>query len=171
MHNLEVLIVDDNGYMHEILRVVLRAFGITNVTSSFDPVAGLELAQSKHFDLIILDVRMPVVDGGEFLQFLRGNTDKVNSRCPVIIVSAYSEKSKVRELRDLGANSFVRKPFTARDLFQHIQMVLRDNYAFIEAGEFKGPDRRRPKRAAQYKGDERREDGDNGEAPDAAESA
>ena len=77
------------------------------------------------------------------------------SRIPIIIISAFSEVERVIAARDSGANDFLAKPLSPRAILEHLTMVLRHPYEFIDAERYTGPDRRRA-RPDGYDGEDRR---------------
>jgi CheY-like chemotaxis protein len=77
------------------------------------------------------------------------------SRIPIIIISAFSEVERVIAARDAGANDFLAKPLSPRAILEHLTMVLRHPYEFIDAERYVGPDRRR-RSPDDYDGDDRR---------------
>jgi CheY-like chemotaxis protein len=156
----EILIVDDNVHMLRIINTVLRAFGADRVIEATDPAAGFEIFRDRTIDLIIVDYRMDVLDGFEFVRLVRTADDSPNKRVPIVMVTAYSERSKVKSAVEAGVNTFVRKPFTARDLYQHIVFALNDKRDFLEISQFAGPDRRRERGDPNaHRGPDRRSNG------------
>jgi two-component system KDP operon response regulator KdpE len=114
-----ILVVDDEAQIRRTLRLVLRANGF-GVAEADTGQAALEALASRPFDLLILDLVLPDIDGVEVCQSLRRW-----SRLPVIVLSAYGEEEmKIRALR-AGADDFVSKPFSAAELLARIGSALR----------------------------------------------
>lgn len=153
----QVLIVDDNVHMLRILHAVLRAYGCSQIVEATDPAGAFEIFRARTIDLVLTDYRMAVLDGFEFVRLIRTAKDIPNPHVPIVMVTAYSERSRVKQAVDAGVNTFVRKPFTAKDLFLHIAFALNDQRDFVERNNFVGPSRRTGRTPnPPYKGAERR---------------
>ncbi len=119
MSGERVLVVDDEPQIRRALRVVLRANGYA-VTEVASGEAALDAAATHVFDLMILDLMLPDVEGVEVCRRLREW-----SRLPVIVLSAHDEEDvKVRAL-DEGADDYVSKPFSAPELLARMRSAVR----------------------------------------------
>ncbi|HPB31721.1 MAG TPA: response regulator [Candidatus Sumerlaeota bacterium] len=116
-----ILAIDDENDVLLIIKTALSGEGYNIVTASngFD---GLAMAQDIHPDLILLDLRMPEMDGMEVLQQLR-DTEKTRE-IPVIILTGISEKTKIRQALDRGITYYIVKPFECQDLISKIAMAF-----------------------------------------------
>ncbi|WP_291844036.1 response regulator [Maricaulis sp.] len=154
---VRILIVDDNGYMLTILRTILHGFGIKQIFESKDPADAFDLVRSDSVDIIITDYQMEILDGLDFVRLVRTADDSPNPLVPIIMLSAYSEKSKVMAARDAGVTEFCCKPVTAKEMFSKIASVINEPRPFIRNKNYFGPDRRRANAGGPaYKGAERR---------------
>jgi len=114
-----VLVVDDNVKTAELVKLYLDRDGY-RVTLSHDGLEGLRLAQELHPDLIVLDLMLPGMDGLEILRRLRDKSD-----VPVILLTARTtDEDKLTGL-GLGADDYVTKPFSPRELAARVRTVLR----------------------------------------------
>ncbi|WP_323762914.1 response regulator [Maricaulis sp.] len=154
---VRILIVDDNGYMLTILRTILHGFGIKQIFESKDPADAFDMVRSDAVDIIITDYQMEILDGLDFVRLVRTADDSPNPLVPIIMLSAYSEKSKVMSARDAGVTEFCCKPVTAKEMFAKIASVINEPRPFIRNKSYFGPDRRRADPdSGSYKGTERR---------------
>ncbi|MHA6288295.1 response regulator [Maricaulis sp. CAU 1757] len=157
LSRVKLLIVDDNGYMLTILRTILHGFGIKQIFESKDPADAFDMVRSDAVDIIITDFQMDILDGLDFVRLVRTADDSPNPLVPIIMLSAYSEKSKVMQARDAGVTEFCCKPITAKEMFAKIAAVINEPRPFIRNKSYFGPDRRRADpETATYKGPERR---------------
>ncbi len=115
-----VLIVDDDSTVRDVVsRYLLRdGFEVHAVADS--EAATRILARAAHIDLVILDIMLPSVDGLSFLRELRGTSD-----VPVILLTArIGEADRIVGL-DIGADDYVLKPFSPRELTARVRSLLR----------------------------------------------
>lgn len=152
---LSFLIVDDNHHMITILREVLRGFGAEHIHEARDAADAFEIFSSVPVDIAIVDYLMEPLDGLDFTRLIRNAADSINVELPIILLTAYTERHRVKEARDAGATDVVRKPVAAKMLYQRIQTILKSKRAFITDKRYVGPDRRRKNDPA-YFGPERR---------------
>jgi len=114
-----VLVVDDESRMVEFIAMNLELEGFRAVRAANGSEA-LEKASKEHPDLVLLDIMMPEMDGFETLQGLRET-----SSVPVIFLTAKSEEVDRIKGLDLGADDYITKPFSPRELVSRIRAVLR----------------------------------------------
>jgi two-component system, OmpR family, alkaline phosphatase synthesis response regulator PhoP len=121
----KILIVDDEKDIVKLLDYNLKKEGFRTVLS-YDGRDALALAQKEHPNLIILDLMLPEVDGLEVCKNLKKND--LLSNIPVIMLTAKSlETDKIIGL-ELGADDYITKPFSPRELLARIKAVLRRSY-------------------------------------------
>jgi two-component system response regulator AtoC len=101
-----VLVVDDEKNLREGLAELVASEGFA-VSQAANGQAALELLRQDEYDVVFLDVRMPVIDGLEVLQTIQ---EEKLSTGPIIVISAFSESSKVIEAMRLGAYDYITKP-------------------------------------------------------------
>ncbi|MGQ0533998.1 MAG: response regulator [Caulobacteraceae bacterium] len=141
--DIHVLVVDDNKQMRFLVRCLLRAGGITKVSEAETGRGAFETMRARPVDLIIVDWKMAPVDGIAFTKMARRNQESPNPYIPILMLTAHTETSRVTAARDAGVSGFVKKPISARLLFDRISSVLTDMRLFVRSPEFVGPDRRR----------------------------
>lgn len=142
---LRVLVVDDNTHMASILRTVLNSFGIRHVDEVRGAVEALELIRTRSYDFVLLDYNMPILDGIEFTRLVRSGRDHGQQMVPIIMITGFTERSRVVAARDAGVTEMCVKPVTARDLWNRIAEVINAPRPFVRSRNFQGPDRRRHK--------------------------
>jgi two-component system, OmpR family, response regulator CpxR len=115
----KILLVDDDAALCELVADVLSTVGF-RLESAFDGGRGLARAIQEHFDLVLLDVMLPVLDGFEVLRQLRRR-----SPVPVIMLTARnSQQDRVAGL-NAGADDYLAKPFGTEELLARVRAVLR----------------------------------------------
>jgi len=115
----KILIVDDEKKMVKILKTALDNEGYVTV-EAYDGEAALERWRQERPDLVVLDVLMPRMDGFEFCRRVRETSDT-----PIIILSAKTEELDKLEGLGLGADDYMTKPFSPRELVARIRALLR----------------------------------------------
>ena len=114
-----ILVVDDNP---KFLSDALPMYGY-DVTVATDGLEALKILMNKTFDLILLDVMMPNMDGWDTLKAIRNN--KKTQYIPVIMITAVSEDQKVVSGLKIGADDYIVKPFILPNLLARVEAVLR----------------------------------------------
>jgi len=119
MSGKKVLVVDDDVKTVELVKLYLNRDGY-RVLTAYDGTEALRLAREGHPDLIVLDLMLPGIDGLEICRTLRGESD-----VPIIMLTAKTtDQDKLIGL-DLGADDYVTKPFSPRELAARVRVVLR----------------------------------------------
>jgi two-component system, OmpR family, alkaline phosphatase synthesis response regulator PhoP len=114
-----ILIVDDEPQIAEIASDYLRVAGFDVITAG-DGVRALEAVRSRHPDLIVLDLGLPLMDGTEVARAIRRDSD-----LPIIMLTArVQEDERLRGL-EIGADDYITKPFSPRELVARVRAVLR----------------------------------------------
>lgn len=121
MPNFQVLIVDDNEINRDMLarRIHRKDF---NLSMAGDGRVALSMIQVNRYDLILLDIMMPEIDGYAVLQYLKQDPSLRN--IPVIIISALEEMDSVMRCMEIGADDYLTKPFDPEMLKSAINRCL-----------------------------------------------
>ncbi len=121
---LKILIVDDCKVMQAVIRRTLQLANIHMdiVDTADNGKSGLIKLKKNGYDLLVLDVNMPVMDGMELIYQVKNDSSLANM--PVLIVSAESNEGRKKTLSGLGAG-FVHKPFTPEILREEILKIAR----------------------------------------------
>ena len=117
----KILLIDDEADLVETIQWMLQSSGY-DIVSATNGKEGLELATRERPDLIVLDIRMPVMDGHEMLKRLRGNPDMKD--IPVIMCTMSDEIWDITEASQYKICDYITKPFNGLDLIEKISDVL-----------------------------------------------
>lgn len=119
-----VLIVDDEQEMRTLIKLCLsdKTYDVSEATNGAE---ALEDIRRHHVHLVILDIMMPEVDGFELLKNMR---EELNSKTPVILLSALGDTERMVKGLQLGADDYVTKPFEPRELNARVESVLRRSF-------------------------------------------
>ncbi len=109
-HLASILVVDDNVELRNVIVAKLDLFGYKNVTTAGDGLEALEHIRTREFDLLILDIQMPRLDGFGVLKVLRDDPDPARRQLPVIVSSGVDDLDAVVRCIELGAEDYLLKP-------------------------------------------------------------
>jgi len=119
MAGKRVLVVDDDAKTVELVKLYLKRDGYRVITA-YDGIEALRLAREGYPDLIVLDLMLPGIDGLEICRTLRTESD-----VPVIMLTAKTTDQDKLVGLDLGADDYITKPFSPRELAARVRAVLR----------------------------------------------
>ena len=119
MTKTRILVIDDEDLVCRLLEAMLVPEGF-DVALAHDGTEGLEKVKESSPDLILLDIKMPGLNGFEVLRIVREQYD-----IPVIMLTAVREVTSVRDAIDVGADDYVTKPFNKAVLLARIKAKLR----------------------------------------------
>jgi len=124
MDNITVLIVDDSSVMRKIVERSLRQAGI-ELAQVFEAGNGLEalaVLSERKVSLVLCDINMPAMDGLEFVKQLSAVENAKG--VPVVMITTEGSEGHVVQALSAGARGYIRKPFTADQVKEHILPVL-----------------------------------------------
>ncbi|MCA9850446.1 MAG: response regulator [Actinobacteria bacterium] len=125
-HQPLVLIADDDDDVLELVAFRLRRSGYRTITAR-DGRESLALARAEHPDVAVLDIAMPQMDGLEVTRRVRG--DGAIRDLPIILLTARSQERDVRAGIEAGADAYIRKPFSHRELRARVESLLAEPVA------------------------------------------
>ena len=105
-----ILLVDDDETILYLMRVFFKRLGNCNIDFTPDGHEGLSLIRQYSYDLVLLDIMFPDINGNMNLKHLRRSPK--NAETPVVMVSSLSRPEEVKEAMTNGANAYIIKPFT-----------------------------------------------------------
>ncbi len=116
-----ILIVEDEPKNLTLLRDLLHVSGYSTIEAT-DGKQGVELAQSKKPDLILMDVQMPEMDGLEATRILKA--DATTSNIPVLALTSYAMKGDKERILKAGCDGYLSKPFDIQELLKTVAEYL-----------------------------------------------
>src|SRR6476620_4328608 len=117
-----ILLVEDEENLHEALKLNLDLEGYS-ITSAFDGAAALKAVQEEYFDLIIMDIMLPEIDGISVIQTIR----LTHTEVPILILSAKNNsEDRVLGLKK-GADDYLTKPFNLEELLLRVEKLIEKN--------------------------------------------
>lgn len=158
LNRIKFLVVDDNIHAIDLVKTMLRGFGVDQVAEAQTIADAKKLMKNAPADIIILDYLMGDEEGVTLARYLRQDPASPAPMVPIIMLTGHADRARVMAARDAGVNEFCIKPFTPADLMKRIMTVIESPRPFIRsASGYFGPDRRR-RDDPNYAGPERRQD-------------
>ena len=117
-----ILLCDDEPVIRELVRTML-ASGTVQVEVAPDGPECIKAARSKAFDLILLDIVLPGMDGITVCRLLR--SDPATSRVPIYMLTAKAKSADVESAKNAGANGYINKPFKGAELLDLVEELQR----------------------------------------------
>jgi CheY-like chemotaxis protein len=145
---LKVLVVDDEPTMRRVTKSLLQANGVKNIFEANDGRSGLDSICRLNPDVVILDWSMPSPNGPEFMRQVRSPGSFPYPDVPVIMLTAYGERSHVVEAVRVGVNEFLLKPVSSAALRARLVSILTSPRQIVKKGNYYGP---APRKLATYK--------------------
>jgi putative two-component system response regulator len=121
--NLRVLVVDDNQDIRDLVVHILSADGF-NVFAAVDGENALAILNSNPVNLVLLDVMMPGKSGLDVLRDIRSGSNKKIRDIPVMMITAKSSTEDIDKALELGATSYIVKPFRATTIREKVRALL-----------------------------------------------
>nr|WP_179493320.1 response regulator transcription factor [Granulicella arctica] len=118
---MRILLVEDEHRLAENVAAAIRDGAGFAVDVAEDGKTGLDLAAYGHYDLIVLDLMLPRLDGASVLKTVRSRGD----RTPVLVLTARQEMQSVIQLLNLGADDYIGKPFDLGELLARVKALVR----------------------------------------------
>lgn len=121
----KILIVEDDQHIRKLFNILVRREGV-DIDEAVEGNEALEKLHANRYDLVILDIMMPNVDGFSILKDMRERPE--TAQVPVIVVTAKTEDKDLMKGYSLGANYYITKPFEPQDLIHSIELILKIKY-------------------------------------------
>lgn len=163
LETVSTLILDDNAHMRQLLNAMLSAFGVRDIYEAADSAAAFAILETKGADIVFVDLKhghFAQFGGVEFCQELRRRPEDALRFLPLIVVTAYSEVTHLRQAIDAGVDEFLVKPVSPTTLATRMNAVILRRRPFVSSSDYFGPTRRR-REDKKFKGPFRRYDDSN----------
>ena len=143
LEGVTALILDDNAHMRGLLRVILLSFGMRRIDEAGDCNEAIGLVAGGDIDIAFVDLKLGGLDGITFCRHIRRSPASPDRFLPLVMVTAYSERSRVIDAINAGVDEFLVKPVRAVDVANRVNAVIERRRPFIDIPSYFGPDRRR----------------------------
>ena len=123
MADHRILIVEDSPTMRQLLVFALKRLKEVEIVEAQDGMDGLRKVSSDHFDLALIDINMPVMDGLKLISLIRGEDDLKSM--PIIVITTEGANEDRERALALGANEYLTKPIQANRVLRVAQALLK----------------------------------------------
>jgi two-component system chemotaxis response regulator CheY len=118
-----ILIVEDSPTMRQLLAFALKRLKHVDVVEAQDGMDGLRKVTSDHFDLALVDINMPVMDGLKLISLIRG--EETLQQMPIVVITTEGAEEDRQRALALGANEYLTKPIQANRVLQVARSLLK----------------------------------------------
>lgn len=119
----KILIVDDSQLIHSMYRLVLNRYKNCKIVDAMNGLEALDvLSKESDFNLILLDINMPVMNGLQFMEKIK--KENIYKQIPIIVISTEGKEEDTLRALQLGAAGYVVKPFKPHMLYELIEKIL-----------------------------------------------
>lgn len=129
MAEMNILIVEDERNIADSLKQGLAENGF-NTQVAYDGLSGLALFRQGNFNLLILDIKLPGMNGYELCKTIRA----IDARVPVVMLTAMNSVEEKLEGFEMGADDYISKPFDFRELLVRVRALLKRIYSTVAPG-------------------------------------
>ncbi len=129
MGELKILLAEDNKLNQLIIKKVIKDFGFALDVVETGKEA-IETLAKNHYDLILMDVNMPEMDGYAATKYIRENMG-AKSNIPIIVITSPSDQQEYTKSLLLGANTFISKPINPEELLTEITTLVINNSIWV----------------------------------------
>lgn len=143
LESVSALILDDNAHMRGLLRIILTGFGLRAIEEAADCDEALGVVAGGEIDIAFVDFKLGGLDGVDFCRRIRRDPESPNKYLPLVMITAYSERSRVLDAINVGVDEFLVKPVRAVDVANRVNAVVERRRPFVSGPDYFGPDRRR----------------------------
>ncbi|MBT5107074.1 MAG: response regulator [Rhodospirillaceae bacterium] len=153
LNNLSILFVEDSRFSRLLTRSLLFTVGVRKIQLANDGAQAIEMLKRMGetddadggggVDMVISDLVMPGVDGLELLNWIRRDPKSPNAFLPFSLLTARADADVITQSRNLGANEFIAKPFSAASIARRLSAVINTPRQYVLTKGYFGPDRRR----------------------------
>ena len=123
MDRRQILILEDSPTMRQLLVFALRRLKNVDIVEAQDGMDGLRKVSSDHFDLALIDINMPVMDGLKLISLIRGEESLKN--IPIVVITTEGAAEDRDRALKLGANEYLTKPIQANKVLSMAKALLK----------------------------------------------
>jgi two-component system chemotaxis response regulator CheY len=143
VQSLRVLIVEDNQYVRNTIRMLLTNIGVKQLYEAADGMTALDTIRTLSPDLVILDSDIPYLSGPELVKLVRSPGGCPTPDVPIIMLTGHGERWRVVEALRLGVNEFLVKPVSSKQLLDRMVAIFVKPRPLVQRDGYRGPEPRK----------------------------
>jgi two-component system, chemotaxis family, chemotaxis protein CheY len=143
VQSLRVLIVEDNQYVRNTIRMLLTNIGVKQLYEAADGMTALDTIRTVSPDLVILDSDIPYLSGPELVKLVRAPGGCPTPDVPIIMLTGHGERWRVVEALRLGVNEFLVKPVSSKQLLDRMVAIFTKPRPLVQRDDYRGPEPRK----------------------------
>ena len=120
---ISVLIVEDSPTMRQLVAMSLKKIGNVKITEAGDGVDGLKKISQEKFDVIFIDINMPLLDGLKLVKMIK--EDPSSNKIPVVIITTDLSSESKRISESLGVDAYLTKPVQTKTIYSTVKSILK----------------------------------------------
>ena len=125
LHGKKILVVEDNAINQIVIKMIASKWKNVTVIYVNNGLEGVEAVKEQNFDLILMDLQMPIMDGYEAATAIRnGEAGESNKNIPIIAVTADVMESTKQKIKDIGMNDYLSKPLRNETLYEAVKKLI-----------------------------------------------
>ncbi|WP_339755009.1 PAS domain S-box protein [Algoriphagus aquimarinus] len=125
LHDVSILVAEDNVVNQILIKKFLKKWHVGNLVIASDGQEAIDEYERAEFDIVLLDIQMPVLDGFSVAKMIRENSDFLKAQVPILVLSASSYQEIKAEMDEFKIDDFVEKPFSPEGLYQKVTEYLK----------------------------------------------
>ena len=122
MGQQRILIVEDSPTMRQLLVFSLRRLKNVEIVEAQDGMDGLRKVSGDHFDIALIDINMPVMDGLKLIRLMR--SEETLKDIPIVVITTEGSQQRVEAFMDGGAADYIKKPFTPEEVRRKLNRIM-----------------------------------------------
>jgi len=126
-NRINILLAEDDDASQKLIRYIIEKYG-WEIDMAANGTEALDKLNGKKYDILLLDINMPQINGLELLDIIKSNAGFKNYDLPVIVISAYAQKDLIEQVLAAGADDFIAKPISEKDIsdiiFKLVNLIL-----------------------------------------------
>ena len=143
LDGLDIVIAEDDIQVRVFYKSMLEAFGARRIRESVNGLDAFSTIGEAVPDMLLTDYGMSPLDGVELTRLLRDKGRSPAPFLPILMITAYTGKNRIRLARDAGVQEVLHKPVTPQLLVEQVARIRRNPLPFVQTRNYFGPDRRR----------------------------
>jgi len=143
LNGLDIVVAEDDVQTRIFYRSILEAYGVGQIREAVNGLEAFATIGEATPDMLLTDYGMSPLDGVELTRLLRDRARSPAPFLPILMITAYTGKERIRLARNAGVQEVLHKPVTPQSLVEHVARIRGNPLPYVQTRNYFGPDRRR----------------------------